>query len=195
MNLTARRVFSAAQCCLLLGSSLFIFAAEPSVDSKALPRIPPTDPARAIDTFQIRKGLKLELAAAEPNVASPVAMCFDERGRLFVVEMRDYPDRREQHLGRIRLLEDTKGTGTYDKATIYADNLAWPTGITCYDGGVFVIASPDIIYLKDTHGDGKADQRKVIFTGFGANTARLNVQGLPNSLTWALDNRIHCATS
>src|SRR5256885_2347667 len=83
-------------------------------------------------------------AAAEPNVASPVAMCFDERGRLFVVEMRDYPDRREQRLGRIRLLEDTKGTGTYDKATIYADNLPWPTGITCYDGGVFVIASPDI---------------------------------------------------
>jgi putative membrane-bound dehydrogenase-like protein len=171
--------------------------AEPSLEARDLTRVPPTEPARAIDTFEIKKGFKLELAACEPLVTSPVAIAFDERGRMFVVEMRDYPDRRDDRMGRVRVLEDTDGDGVYDKATVYADGLPWPTGICCYDGGVFVVASPDILYLKDTKGDNVADVRKVVFTGFGAGLppAKLNVQGLPNSLTWGLDNRIHGATS
>src|SRR5262249_41643553 len=68
---------------------------------------------------------------------------------------------------------------------------SWPTAITCYDGGVFIGAAPDIVYCKDTNGDNKADLRRVVFTGFG----RSNVQGLLNSLTWTLDNRIAGATS
>jgi putative membrane-bound dehydrogenase-like protein len=171
--------------------------AEPALEAKDLPRVSPTEPAKAVDTFEIKKGFKLELAACEPLVASPVAIAFDERGRIFVVEMRDYPDRRDDRMGRVRVLEDTNGDGVYDKATVYADGLPWPTGICCYDGGVFVVASPDILYLKDTKADNVADVRKVVFTGFGAGLppAKLNVQGLPNSLTWGPDNRIHGATS
>ncbi len=141
----------------------------------------------------VKEGFRVELVAAEPLVVSPVALCFDEFGRMFVVEMRDYSERRDEHLGRIRMLEDTDGDGIYDKATVFAENLAWPTGVICYDGGIFVTASPDIIYLKDTNGDGKADLREVAFTGFGEGLERLNVQALLNSLTWGPDNRIHGA--
>jgi putative membrane-bound dehydrogenase-like protein len=184
-------------CILSCQTRLCISAAEPSVAANDLPRVPPTPPDKAIDTFEIKKGFKLELAAAEPLVTSPVAIAFDERGRLFVVEMRDYPDRRDDRMGRVRVLEDTDDDGVYDKATVYADGFSWPTGICCYDGGVFIVASPDIIYLQDTKGDGVADVRRTVFTGFGAGLPpeKLNVQGLPNSLTWGLDNRIHGATS
>ena len=172
-------------------------AVEPPVDPKDLPRIPATAPAEALKTFQVRKGFHLELAASEPLVASPVAMAFDENGRLFVVEMIDYSERRDEkpHLGRIRLLEDTDGDGRFDKSTVYADNLAWPTAVTCWNGGIFVATTPDILWLKDTKSDGKADVREVVFTGFAEGVARLNVQAMLNSFIWGLDNRIHGATS
>ncbi len=172
-------------------------ASEPEVTSKDLPRAPLVAPADATRTIRVKKGFHMELVAFEPSIASPVAMCFDERGRLFVAEMIDYSERRDErpHLGRIRLLEDTKGTGVFDKSTIYADNLAWPTAVFCYQGGVFVGSTPDILYLKDTIGDGKADLREVVFTGFAAGRERLNVQELLNSFIWGLDNRIHGSTS
>ena len=175
-------------------------AAEPTVDPKELPRTPPVEPGQALSTFKVRPGFHLELVAAEPLVIDPIAMSFDENGRLFVVEMRDYSERREERLGRIRMLEDTDGDGRFDKSTVYADNLAWPTAVFCYGGGVFVGATPDILYFKDTDGDGKADVREVIFTGFASEyapyeTNRLNVQAMLNSLNWGLDNRIHGATS
>ena len=170
--------------------------APPEVTAKDMPRFPAVEPANAAATFQVKKGFRLELVASEPLVNSPVTMAFDEQGRLFVVEMIDYSERREEtpHAGRIRLLEDTDGDGKFDKSTVFADNLPWPTALICYDGGIFVGATPDIIWLKDTTGDGKADERKVVFTGFGSGAARLNVQALINSLNWGLDNRIHGAT-
>src|SRR5437773_5914637 len=145
-----------------------LVAAEPEVDPKDLPRIPPTEPDKALSTFKVKPGFRVELVAAEPLVMDPIAMAFDENGRLFFVEMRDYSERREERLGRIRLLEDTDGDGRFDKSTVFAADLPWPTGIICYDGGVFVAASPDILFLKDTDGDGVADMRRVVFTGFGA---------------------------
>src|SRR6184192_3162997 len=92
-----------------LSVALRVSAAEPEVSGKDLPRVPPTEPDQAVSTFQIKKGFRLELVAAEPLVVDPVAMAFDEDGRLFVVEMRDYPERRDERLGRIRLLVDTDG--------------------------------------------------------------------------------------
>jgi putative membrane-bound dehydrogenase-like protein len=169
-------------------------AAEPEVDPADLPRIPPTPPEKAIATFKIKPGFKLELAAAEPNVMDPVALSFDENGRIYVVEMRDYSERRDEHLGRIRLLEDADNDGRFEKSTVFAENLPWPTAVFCYNGGVFVAATPDILFLKDTNGDGKADERRVVFTGFGKGVERLNVQALPNSFNWTFDNRIHGAT-
>src|SRR2546421_6813317 len=173
---------------------VLIGATEPAVDPKDLPRFPPVEPKDAIKTFTVKQGFKIELAAAEPLVVDPVAMAFDEDGHLFVVEMRDYSERREERLGRIRMLTDTDGDGKFDKATIYADKLPWPTAIICWDGGVFVGATPDIWFFRDTDGDGVADEKKVVITGFGSGTQRLNVQQLFNSFTWGLDNRIHGAS-
>ncbi|MBI2946967.1 MAG: cytochrome C, partial [Verrucomicrobia bacterium] len=180
---------------MLLGAIHGAAAAEPSVDSKDLPRVPPTEPDRVLSTFQVKSGFRMELVAAEPLVVDPIALAFDEEGRLFVVEMIDYSERRDEHLGQIRRLEDSDGDGHFDQATVYAKDLPWPTAVICYAGGVFVGASPDIFYLKDTNADGVADAREVVFTGFAAGVERLNVQALLNSFTWGLDNRIHGATS
>ena len=159
--------------------------------SAELPRIPATEAVDALGTFAVLPPFKLELAAAEPLVASPVAMAFDENGRLYLAEMRDYSEQDEDFLGTIRLLTDTDGDGVFDDAKVFAKELSWPTAVCCWDGGVFVGAPPHLFYLKDTTGDGVADVRKTVFTGF----SRGNVQGMMNSLRWGLDNRIHGAGS
>lgn len=156
-----------------------------------LPRIPPHEPAAALGTFALAPGLRIEQVAAEPLVHSPVAIDFDERGRCYVVEMIDYSEQADDHLGAVRILEDTDGDGRMDQSNVFARGLSWPTGVLAYDGGVFVCAAPDILYFKDTDGDRVADVRRVIFTGF----SRSNVQGLLNSLRWGLDARVHGATS
>jgi putative membrane-bound dehydrogenase-like protein len=156
-----------------------------------LPRIPPREPEEALETFTVAEGFEVQMVAREPEIVDPVAMAFDEDGRLFVVEMRDYSEDYDLRLGRIRLLEDRDGDGRYETSTVFAEDLAWPTAVICYDGGIFVGAAPHIYYLKDTTGDGQADRREVVFTGF----AKTNVQGLLNSFHWGLDNRIHGATS
>lgn len=154
-----------------------------------LPRFKPLSPNDALKSFNSK--LPLTLVAAEPLVTDPVAMSFDAGQRLYVVEMKDYSEQDKEMLGQVRLLYDDDKDGLYDRSTIFADKLSWPTAITCYDDGVFVGAAPDIFYLKDGDGDGVAEIRKKVFTGFG----RGNVQGLMNCFRWGLDNRIHGATS
>ncbi len=156
-----------------------------------LPRIPQTAPADAPATMIVRPGFAVDLAVAEPMLASPVAIAWDEDGRLFVAEMRGYSEDQGERLGRIRLLHDDDADGTYDRATIYADGLAWPTALVVFSGGLFVGDAPDILWLKDTDGDGVADEQKKIFTGFGTG----NVQGLFNSFAFDIDGRIHGAGS
>ena len=168
---------------------------EPQANPDELIRITATEPADALDTFEIRPGFKLELAAHEPLVVDPIDIEFDENGRLFAVEMRGYSEHREDALGRIKLLVDDDDDGIFDRATVYAENLKWPTSVCCYDGGIFVAASPDIFYFKDTDGDGVSDIKETVFTGFGATASRLNMQALVNSLTWGPDNRIWGATA
>lgn len=168
-------------------------AAEPPVSANELPRTRPIEPNDSVQSFQLRPGLRTQLIASEPVVVDPIALSFDENGRLFVVEMRDYSERRDERLGRIRLLTDEDGDGRFDHSTVYADNLPWPTAVICWNGGVFVGATPDIVYCKDTNGDGVADVREVVYTGFASGQPRLNVQQLFNSFAWGLDNRIHGA--
>ncbi|HVU87675.1 MAG TPA: PVC-type heme-binding CxxCH protein [Pirellulales bacterium] len=159
--------------------------------SAELPRIPPVEPRDAEATFVAAPGFRVEQVAAEPLVDDPIAMAFDENGRLYVVEMQDYSEDAEGRLGKIHLLADTDGDGHFDTSSVFAENLSWPTAVICYDGGIFVGAAPDILYCKDNDGDGRADVTQRVFTGFG----RGNVQGLLNSFAWGLDNRIHGATS
>ena len=160
-------------------------------------RTPPTEPENAAETFECQHGFSMQLVAAEPLVADPVDLAYDEDGRAYVVEMRDYPFPEEKNaepnefIGQVRLLVDDDGDGRMDSSTVFADKLAWPTSVACWKGGVFVAAAPDIWYFKDTSGDGIADVRQRVFTGF----SRYNVQAIVNNLEWGLDGRLYGAAS
>src|SRR6187431_2386250 len=119
----------------------------------------PLSPAEAQKAMQLAdSSLKIELAAAEPEVVDPVAIRFDEDGRMWVVEMRDYPlGVPEGPSSRIRVLEDMDGDGRFETATTFADKLLFVTGLQPWKGGVFVTLSGAVVYLKDTDGDGRAD--------------------------------------
>jgi putative membrane-bound dehydrogenase-like protein len=182
---------------LALAASL-AFGAEPANEKDyrvELPRIPPRSPVEALKSFQIRPGFRVELVAAEPLVQSPVALDFDESGRVFVVEFPEYNQNFNKNFkgrGRVRVLEDTHGNGVYDKSTVYVDNLDCPVAVACYDGGIFVGAVPHLWYFKDSRGDGKVDIRKPVYTGFARDPAG---EAMMNSLHWGLDNRFHLSTS
>jgi putative membrane-bound dehydrogenase-like protein len=181
----------------VLRSSCFAFLFGMATAAEPFPRVPPTPPEKAEATFEVQHGFRMELIAAEPLVVDPVDMAYDEDGRAYVVEMRDYPYPEEKNAApmvfpaTVRLIEDTDGDGKFDKSTVFADQLAWPTSVCCYKGGVFVAAAPDIWYFKDTDGDRKADVRRKVFTGF----SRYNVQAIMNSLRWGLDNKIYGSAS
>ena len=157
-----------------------------------LPHIPVVAPEASLKLFQVEPGFRVELAAAEPNVADPVDIAFDEHGRMYVCELWNYPGvpKPGEPLGRIRLLSSSHNDGLYDRSTIFADNLRWPSGIICWNGGVYVISNPDIWYLKDTTGTGVADVREKVFTGLAGQTYEV-----ANSLRWGLDNRIYVCGS
>lgn len=166
------------------------------------PRFAPVPAAEAPATIKALHGFKVELLAAEPLVTDPIAAAYDESGRLYVAEMNDYPyvDPKNDHAfadsvdppaGRIRLLIDTDNDGRFDVGHVFAEKVSWPAGIACWKGGVFVAAAPDILYMKDTDGDGKADVRERVFTGF----RKYNVQALLNNLTWGLDHRLYASAS
>jgi len=172
-------------------------AAPPSIDELAagLPRIKPLTPEESRTKLLLRRGFHVETVAAEPLVRDPVAVDFDEYGRMFVCELPEYNGYAIEGFhedGFIRRLEDRDGDGRYETSTVFARNLDYPTAVACWDGGVFVGAAPDLLYLKDTDGDGQADVRKVIFTGFGKDKAG---EAHLNSFRWGVDNRFHFSTS
>ncbi|WP_164100773.1 PVC-type heme-binding CxxCH protein [Candidatus Laterigemmans baculatus] len=175
---------------LSLQAAVSMQAADGVSGDPRLPRIEPLEPAEAAKTFDVAPGYRVELVAAEPLVVDPVAFCFDALGRLVVVEMRDYSERPNDHMGRLRRLTDTDGDGQMDEAETLAEGLSWPTAVACWGDGYLVAAAPDILYIGEPK-DGEPVEPELWFTGF----RRSNVQGLVNSLRWGPDNRIHGATS
>jgi putative membrane-bound dehydrogenase-like protein len=145
-----------------------------------------TPPDKALATFQIEPGFKIELLASEPLIASPVDMEIDEYGRLYVVEMPGYP-LDKSGTGRIRLLSDSDGDGKMDKSTIFAEGLVLPNGILRWKKGIMVTDAPNVLYLEDTNGDGKADVKDTLLTGFSLSNPHVNV----NNPVYGLDNWIH----
>jgi putative membrane-bound dehydrogenase-like protein len=149
---------------------------------------PPLTPQDAIKKMTVPPGFHVELVAAEPDIVNPVAMTFDERGRIWITESLEYP-RHAPGPGRdrVKVLESTKGDGKYDKITVFADGLNIPSGIAVGHGGVWVANAPDILFYKEG-ADGKAAGKpEVVATGFG----RHDTHELPNSLTWGPDGWLY----
>jgi putative membrane-bound dehydrogenase-like protein len=140
-----------------------------------------------LKTFQLSEDFKAELFLNEPQVMSPTEMAWDEFGKLYVAEMLDYPEDPPPGTparSKIRLLEDKDGDGSYESATVFADHVLEVSGLHPWKGGLLVTAAPDILWMKDNDGDGKADVRKVLYTGFPL----VNPEARITNLRYGLDN-------
>ncbi|HEY7156531.1 MAG TPA: PVC-type heme-binding CxxCH protein [Gemmataceae bacterium] len=150
----------------------------------------PLSPAESMKHLSVPGGFRVELFAAEPDIVKPIAITWDGRGRAWIAETLDYPNNKhpdgEGH-DRIVICEVTNGDGKADKFTVFADKLSIPTSMVFADGGLIVAQAPDILFLKDTDGDGKADVRKVLFSGFRTNDTHAG----PSNLRLGLDNWIY----
>ncbi|PYV92638.1 MAG: hypothetical protein DMG05_03915 [Acidobacteria bacterium] len=149
-------------------------------------------PREALKSFRLNDDFRVELFANEPEVVDPVEMVFDENGRAYVAEMRDYPEDpapSKPARSRIRLLEDTDGDGQIDHSTVFADNVLEVSGILPWKGGLIVTSAPDILYMKDTNGDGRADIRQVLYTGF----PKVNPEARVTNPRLGIDNWIYVA--
>jgi putative membrane-bound dehydrogenase-like protein len=146
-------------------------------------------PYASMTHIQVPPGFELKLFASEPDIVKPIAMAWDERGRLWIAETVDYPN--DIHPGkpgrdRIRILEDTDGDGRADKFTTFADSLNIPTSIVFSNGGIVVSAMPDFLFLKDTTGDDHADIRQKVVGGWGFGDTHAG----PSNLRYGFDNHI-----
>ena len=149
----------------------------------------PLSPEESAAHLVLRPGFEVKLFAAEPDVAKPICLAWDERGRLWVAETFDYPNELQkpgEGRDRIKICEDTDGDGRADKFTVFAEKLSIPTSIVFANGGILVSQAPDTLFLKDTNGDDKADLRQVLFTGWGVNDTHAG----PSNLRHGLDNWI-----
>jgi putative membrane-bound dehydrogenase-like protein len=181
-------------CTILIFVAVLAIRADDSKNN--LPSSPkgPLSPPEELATFKLPDGFRAELVACEPDVVDPVAIAFDEAGRLYVAEMRGYPNAGvgtgKVSTGKIKLLEDRDGDGFYEHCTTFADGLRFPTSVMPWKGGLLVAVAPDIRYYEDTIGDGKSHRERTLYTGFGLD----NIQQMINGLQWALDNWVYgCA--
>ncbi len=149
-------------------------------------------PGESLSRLQVAPGLWVELVAAEPEVVDPVALAFDEHGRLWVAEMRDYPTgpmHGEPPLSRIKILEDRDADGRYEQATLFADKLTFCNGLQPWRGGVIATCGGRVAWLADTDGDGRADHDETLFTGFTEQNSQLRA----NHPTLGIDGMVYVA--
>lgn len=169
--------------------------APPRHEVSAPPAVPAPllTPAQSIAAMRVAPGFVVELVAAEPLVQAPVAAAFDEDGRLWVVEMRTYmPDadgRGEEAPGsRVVVLHDDDGDGRMDRSAVFLDGLVLPRAVTPCFGGALVIEPPGLYFCPDTDGDGRADEKRELLSGFGG---RDNPEHAGNGLLRGMDNWYH----
>ena len=131
--------------------------------------------------LHVSDGFIIEQVAAPPLIEHPMFGCFDDKGRLFVTESAGLnlkaEDLLQQLPNSIRMLEDTDGDGIFDKSTVFADKMTFPTGVLCYRGAVYSCAYPSLWRLEDTDGDGKADRRTELVNSFGSCGNSADVHG------------------
>ena len=140
--------------------------------------------AAQLASFQVADGYEVNLFADESmGIANPVCFRWDAEGRLWVLCTWAYPQPKpgEPAADKLFILEDKDQNGKADKVSVFADGLNMPTGFALGHGGVYLAEGPDLVHLRDTNGDGKADKREVLFTGFGTGDTHQNI----NSLTWS----------
>jgi mono/diheme cytochrome c family protein/glucose/arabinose dehydrogenase len=159
-----------------------------------LPAPKPLSVEEALKTFALPEGLRIERVAAEPMVEEPIAISFDHKGRMYVVEMRGYmldveANGEEDPTGRIKRLDDTDGDGRMDKATVFLDGLVMPRAVMAYRNGAIVGVPPELAYWEDTNDDGVADKKTVIATDYGTKGGQ--PEHMANTPTYALDNWIY----
>ena len=179
------------QPCMLLALLSGLVLITPAF-AQVAPEPGPLAAEAALKSFRVRPGFTVELVAAEPLVQDPIAFAWGPDGKFWVVEMGDYPlglDGKGKPGGRVKFLEDADGDGKYDKATLFIDNIGFPTSVLPWRKGVLITCAPDILYAEDTDGDGKADRREILFTGFFPG----NQQHRANTLAWGLDGWVYCA--
>lgn len=142
-------------------------------------------PEASLGCMRVPEGLRIELVAWEPLVVDPVNLAFAADGSVWVVEMGDYP--LNKNGGRVKRLTDTNRDGQLDSAELFLEGLEFPTSVLPWRDGAIVIAAPDIFFARDTDGDGKADERKVLLTGVG----HANPQHRASGFEWGLDGKVY----
>lgn len=177
----------------LVFTAVAVLASQPA--EAAEPAAPVNSPLSAKDSlkyFRVAAGLKVELVAAEPAVVDPVSIAFDEDGRMYVAEMRDYPTGPAEGapgMSQIKLLEDRDGDGYYETSHVFAENLLFANGVEPWRGGVIVTLAGEVAWFKDNDGDGRADLRETWFNGFAEQNSQLRA----NHPRFALDSHIYVA--
>lgn len=151
----------------------------------------PLSPEESQKLIQVPAGFDVQLFASEPDIINPIAMNWDEKGRLWVIETVDYPNtvRNDNSIGddKVKILEDTDGDGKADKVTVFAEELNIPTSFVFYDGGIVVSQAPHFIFLKDTDGDDKADIKEILIDGWGT----FDTHAGPSNLQYGIDNDLY----
>jgi len=172
---------------LFVATSLGVLVAAQEVPSQVASPLSPED---SLQHFKLLDGLRMEIVASEPQVIDPVAVRFDENGRMWVVEMRDYPHgpaEGEQPRSKIKTLEDRDGDGFFEHVQVFADKLLFVTGVQPWRGGVILTMAGEVAYMKDSDGDGQVDLRETWYKGFAQENSQLRA----NHPRFGLDNHIY----
>lgn len=143
-------------------------------------------PSEALDSFELAAGFQIELISSDPLISDPVAMEVDEYGQMYVVEMHGYPLDKSGS-GTVKLLHDDDGDGVMDRSEIFASDLQFPTGVMRWKQGILVTDAPNLLYFEDTDGDGRAEVRDTLLTGFALGNPQHNM----NTPMLGIDNWIY----